>query len=235
MQRERAKSNPIPAKMDNSSRLMGIAVHDLRNPISGILTATQYLLEDAGHVLEQEHIALLQSIESASHLLLRLVEDMVEIAAIESGDLRLNLQPTDVVALLNKYLLLNRFRADLKQVRVEVLAPEAVPTVDLDSLKISRVIDTIVSDAIKSSPPGSRIEIHIASEGEQAVVSVKDDGETELTPASPVVIRIVEGHGGSIRIEPANPHGITRVLTLPLSKPRQGSRAGHLNAKAVKA
>src|SRR5262245_58409082 len=65
------------------ARLLGIAAHDLRNPISGILTASQYLLDDAASSLEAEHVALLQSIESSSRFMLRLIEDMLEISTIE--------------------------------------------------------------------------------------------------------------------------------------------------------
>ena len=51
--------------------------HDLRNPLSGILTATQYLVEDASPLLENEHVTLLRSIESSSEFMLKLIRDML--------------------------------------------------------------------------------------------------------------------------------------------------------------
>ena len=65
-------------------RLLEVAAHDLRNPVSSVLAATQYLIEDAGRRLETYHVTLLRSIESSAALMLQLLRDMLEIADSQS-------------------------------------------------------------------------------------------------------------------------------------------------------
>ncbi len=91
MRRELSRLNkaieePAPegsSKTHSAGQLSAIRTlaHDLRNPISGILTASQYLIEDASPLLETEHIALLQSIESSSEFMLKLIRDMLQVVS----------------------------------------------------------------------------------------------------------------------------------------------------------
>ena len=71
-------------------QLLEVAAHDLRNPISGILAAGQYLLDDAGYLLDEQHLALLQSIEASSRSMLRLIDDVIELSQIESGTIAIH-------------------------------------------------------------------------------------------------------------------------------------------------
>ena len=91
----------LPAKIRKRAvfdplQLLELAAHDLRNPISGILAAGQYLLEDAGAVLDEQHLAMLQSIDSSSRTMLRLIDDVIELANLESGELRLEIRATEI-------------------------------------------------------------------------------------------------------------------------------------------
>ena len=67
------------------SQVLGMVAHDLRNPLCGILNATEYVLQDAACLLGENDLTLLQAIESTSRLLLRVIDNMVEVSAIESG------------------------------------------------------------------------------------------------------------------------------------------------------
>jgi signal transduction histidine kinase len=73
-------SDPAGTSKTDAERqrnLIRTLAHDLRNPISGILTASQYLIEDASPLLEAEHVTLLRSIESSSEFILKLITDML--------------------------------------------------------------------------------------------------------------------------------------------------------------
>jgi len=86
--------------------------HPLRQgPIGG-----QYLLDDAGYLLDEQHLALLQSIEASSRSMLRLIDDVIELSQIESGKLRLDIQSTDIQPLMNRALLQNQAAAERKKV-----------------------------------------------------------------------------------------------------------------------
>ena len=70
--------------------LLELAAHDLRNPLSGVLTATQLLIEEASPVLSPDQRLLLRSIESSTQFMLRLVEDMVELPQLKDGNRKLD-------------------------------------------------------------------------------------------------------------------------------------------------
>src|SRR5260370_35988891 len=106
--RKRAGFNPI--------QLLEIAAHDLRNPISGILAAGQYLLEDAGALLDEQHLTMLQLIDSASRSMLRLIGDVIELANIESGELRLDIKTAELQPLMNQAVSMSQAAAGRKMV-----------------------------------------------------------------------------------------------------------------------
>jgi signal transduction histidine kinase len=241
-------------------QLIEIAAHDLRNPISGILAASQYLIEDAARLLEEHHLTLLHSIESSSRLMLRLIEDMLEIPAIESGKLRMDFQSTDVTWLVDQSVSIVRPLAERKKVRLEVTAEGPTPYLDVDPIKMSQAINGLLTNAIKSSQAGSRIEVHVAVRGEDAVITVRDEGpgisaddlkslfdgfqnglskrglteaRTALTLAN--VKRIVEGHHGAISVESDLGKGSTFTLALPLSSAGQAGRHRPAHKKSAPA
>src|SRR5215469_5890872 len=95
-------------------RLIRLLAHDLRNPVSGILAASQCLLEDASSVLDSQQMTLLRSIESSSDLMLRLIEDMLEVAQAIDGGARLRLRPSNVSRLIDHSVALHRQGAAAK-------------------------------------------------------------------------------------------------------------------------
>src|SRR5215472_17638194 len=83
-------------------RLIRLLAHDLRNPVSGILAASQCLIEDASPLLDSQQVTLLRSIESSSGLMLRLIEDMLEVAYAGSGKSRLRLRAADISRIVDQ-------------------------------------------------------------------------------------------------------------------------------------
>jgi signal transduction histidine kinase len=75
----------VPRPKIRSQQAVRKMAHDLQNPISGILAATQYLIEDAGPILENHHVIALKAIESSGFRLLRLIDNLV---AVSGGSAR---------------------------------------------------------------------------------------------------------------------------------------------------
>src|SRR5437868_2049315 len=123
-------------------QLLEVAAHDLRNPISGILAAGQYLVDDAGSVLDEHHLALLESIDSSGRSMLRLIDDVIELSHIESGTLRLDIQATDIQPLLHRALLSTQPAADRKKVKLDVVAGTngPLPALDIDPARVFRAL-----------------------------------------------------------------------------------------------
>ena len=229
-------------------QLLEVAAHDLRNPISGILAAGQYLLDDAGYLLDEQHLALLQSIEASSRSMLRLIDDVIELSQIESGKLRLDIQTTDIQPLMNRALLQNQAAAERKKVQLDVEADGGalLPPIDIDPVRIFHAIDSLVSHTIKLARAGSKIEIGIGARAGKATISLGTDGcgmsaaalRSLFNPfrkgrstmpgvqggtalAFAKVKRIIEAHGGVMGVQTGNGKEWTIKVTLPL--PQRGT------------
>jgi signal transduction histidine kinase len=228
-------------------RLLEMAAHDLRNPISGVLAASQFLVEDAAGRLEEHHLALLRSIESSSRLMLRLLDDMVEIPAIDSKKLRMHFQPTDLRALVEQAVSVIRPMADHRRVPVEIKVDGGVPVMAADPVRMSEALHGLLASAVRWSRSGGRVEVMIGVRRDQAVVSVTNadpessveemkrmllpvdlgrlkgglpEARTALTLAS--VKRTVEAHRGTIHVDTEADRGPTLTLTLPIGHARGG-------------
>jgi signal transduction histidine kinase len=233
-------------------RLLEVAAHDLRNPISGILAAGQYLADDAGSVLDEHHLALLESIDSSGRSMLRLIDDVIELSHIESGRLRLDIQPTDIQPLLQRAVLSNQPAADRKKIKLDVLtaANGFLRAVEIDPARIFRAIDSLVANTIKLSRTGAKIEVSSSSRGGKAMISLRTDGssirasdlralfnpfkktrlaktgvESGTALALARIKRIIEVHGGAIRVQAGAGTEWTIQLTLPQSQPATERRA----------
>ncbi len=235
--RKRAGFNPI--------QLLEIAAHDLRNPISGILAAGQYLLEDAGALLDEQHLTMLQLIDSSSRSMLRLIDDVIELANIESGELRLDIKTAELQPLMNQAVSMSQAAADRKRVRLVMdsdgMAP--LPPLSIDPVKIFHVIDSLLASTVKFSRPGSRIEIGVGSRAGKATIWLRTDGSGISAGALRSLFnpfrknratrpgieggaalslaktkRIIEAHGGVTHVHSGEAKELTIRLTLPLQK-----------------
>jgi signal transduction histidine kinase len=240
---------PAPAHEENEFdplQLLEVAAHDLRNPISGILAAGQYLLDDAGYLLDEQHLALLHSIEASSRSMLGLIDDAIELSRIESGKLRLDIQSTDILPLIHRALLQNQPAADRKKVRIDVDANDgALPSIDVDPVRIFHALDGLINQTIKLAKSGSRIEIGIGVRSGRANISLATDGcgisaaglrslfhpfrkGRTITPgvqggtamALAKVKRIIDAHGGVMAVQAGEGKDWTIKVTLPL--PQRG-------------
>jgi signal transduction histidine kinase len=224
-------------------QLLEVTAHDLRNPISGILAAGQYLLEDAREILDEHHLALLQSIDSSSRSMLRLIEDALELCGIESGTERLKLETTDLQPVMNRAVLLSSAVADLKKIRVEVETRASIPPICIDPVRILHALDSLLVTSIRLARPGSRIVLGAASRGDRLTVSIRTDGlgispnalralfnpfrkgrtsrlgvEGGIALSLAKVGRIVEAHGGVVRVEGRVGNELSIKLALPFTQ-----------------
>ena len=242
MQRELAGKNAELQRLaDLKNQFLGMAAHDLRNPLHVILSYSGFLLDELAGKLDADQTDFLNVIHSQSQFMSHLVNDLLDVAAIESGRLQLDLQPADLVQLAQSNLTRNRLIASRKDITLD-LESSPVPRLLLDVGKIEQVLDNLVTNAIKFSPNGSCVHISIQPAGDEIQVSVRDEGpgipDNELenlfkpfqrtsvkstngeksTGLGLVIVkRIVEGHGGHIQVESQPGKGSIFTVGLPLN------------------
>jgi PAS domain S-box-containing protein len=219
---------------------LGMAAHDLRNPLSGIKFSCELLMEDLRTPLPEQR-AVLKSIHSASEFMLKLLDNVLEISVIETGKQHFSPQLTDVRPLLEEIIALSRPLADRKKTRIEARYPEWLPAVALDRPKMSQVFLNLIGNAIKFSPNGANIQVTVDQERTRVRISVHDNGpgipaddlgsifnpfyrsqrSTSMQAGTGLGLaickQIVERHGGRIWAENAIGGGAVFQLTIPLN------------------
>jgi K+-sensing histidine kinase KdpD len=210
--------------------------HDLRTPITSIITAGTAALEDPG--LEPETRRSLQTGIAEAWRLNRLVRDMLDMARIDEQAVELELEALDLAVAVRAAA--DRVEADRTEPRVEINLDEEI-LVLADWERLGQILDNLLSNADRFAPPGSPIWVSAAQDlnSECAVVRVRDHGPGvphELrgsifdrfvkgvdsiggTGLGLAIVRgLVEAHGGTVELEsPSEMRGASFAFTLPLA------------------
>ncbi|MEZ5042903.1 MAG: ATP-binding protein [Saprospiraceae bacterium] len=164
-----------------TDRLYNNITHEFRTPLTVILGMTENL---QSKVMEQqlENMAQpLKMIERNGQNLLRLVNEMLDLAKIESGHLELNLQQADVIPFI-KYLAESfHSLAAEKHIKLTIHAEKQSLVMDFDATKLASIVSNLLANAIKFTPEGGEVSVHLDSstEAEKAYffIQIKDNGK----------------------------------------------------------
>lgn len=224
------------------SALLDAVTHDIRTPLTSIKASVTTLLEGcAGKIgafdgkMERE---MLLVIDEECDRLNRYTEKLLELARIEAGELRLHRRWEAVDELIDAAL--KRAEPLVGERKVEVILPEELPVILVDSHAVSEAIYSLLDNAAKYSPRGSTIRIEARCVGEEMEIAVEDEGngipielrervfdkffradegagEKGVGMGLAIARGIVEAHGGKIWIEdPKVGQGTRIAFTLPI-------------------
>lgn len=159
---------------------VAIVSHDLRSPLSAILGATEILLNDEflDTPLTDEQHELVTDIQNMGAQQLQLVNDLLDVAKIESGKLELKPTLADMPTVIRQCYQTLRVLANNKNIELSVNAVPHLPRLRIDVPKISQVINNLVGNAIKFTNPGGKVTIRLEKAEEHTLkISVEDTGE----------------------------------------------------------
>jgi signal transduction histidine kinase len=222
------------------NRFLGMAAHDLRNPLASIRGLAEFLRDGVVGELTPDQIDLVKTIHSASQEMLLMVDELLDVAAIEAGELKISPEATDLVEIVTKSIYLANIQAAKKTTKIILLPRERPPLRRLDPNKIRQVVDNLLSNAVKYSPPGSTIEVEVSFLNGSLVFAVRDQGpgipdsdrhklfkdfgRTSVRPTGgekstglglAICRKIVEAHHGTITAENQPERGCIFRVTLP--------------------
>jgi signal transduction histidine kinase len=223
--------------------VLGIISHDLRSPLGTITLAAGILELPVEEETKSDQIAVIQR---AAKGMERLIADLLDVSAVETGNLRLEVAPLRVEELLTEAAAMMQGHVAKKEHRLELHVAEDLPPIRGDRLRLLQVLSNLLGNAIKFTPPGGAITLS-AEHGEgEVAVAVRDTGPGIPDDELPhifdrywhtsrgrrggaglglaIATGIVEAHGGRLRAESEDGEGACFRFTLPLD-PASGDRS----------
>ncbi len=156
------------------NRFIGMTAHDLRNPLNIIKNATQ--LMHRRRLDEEKQQEVLGIIDTQIDNMKGLLTSLLDISSIESGQLKLDPHPFNLVDILEKRLMFFSDEYERKSIQCTIKSEKSVMMVVLDRGLCIQVFDNLISNAIKYSPLGSKVWIKARKVGESVRVEVWDSG-----------------------------------------------------------
>ena len=194
--------------------------HELRTPLALVLGPVERLLNDEH--LSPAQRSDLEVVQKNARLLLRHVNDLLDVARIEAGKSRVEYAPTDLAELTRRVAGLFESAAAERSIAFEVAAPGELQA-EADTEKIERVLINLLSNAFKFTPKGGKVRVSLAAREGEATIEVADSGPGIPAADREVVFeRFRQLDGSSTRL-----HGGTG-LGLTISKDFVEEHAGRL-------
>ncbi len=159
---------------------VAIVSHDLRSPLTAILSASEVLLNDEfmDRPLTAEQKELMNNIQFMGHQQLDLVNDLLDLAKIESGHLEITPALVDMCKVAQDCYTPLGALADTKNITLNFITAPNLPKVNIDEPKIRQVINNLMSNAIKFTEPGGMVALRIDVNDEACIrISVSDTGK----------------------------------------------------------
>ncbi|HEU4408414.1 MAG TPA: response regulator [Polyangiaceae bacterium] len=221
---------------------LAVVSHELRSPLNAILGWTR--LMRTGRLAEPKVSHALEVIESNAASQAKLIEDLLDVGRITSGKLRLHVAPLQLDAVVRAALDVVRPAADAKGLRLDAALEEDV-AFSGDADRLQQVAWNLLTNAVKFTPPGGRVEVRLARKGPQIELSVGDSGrgiDPDLLPhvferfrqsdaergrgkgglglGLSIVRSLVELHGGTVEAKSdGEGEGACFVVKLPAAPP----------------
>ena len=222
------------------NQFFGMASHDLRHPLGTITMFSRFLLEEAADRLDTEHREFLGHILESGELMQQILDDFMDVAAMEAGRLELNLRRVEMTGWLKRVVQYNAVVAAQKNIHIVFQPICSSFAMTLDASKMEQVMNNLISNAVKFSEAGKKILVQMDKDETGVCIRVEDQGpgiaEQDLQKiflpfhrglfsqkeggkssglGLAIVKKIVEAHGGHARAENIRSSGACFTICLP--------------------
>ena len=244
------KGRELEIANKHKSEFLANMSHELRTPLNAIIGFSEALLEKMFGAINEKQKDYLQDIHSSGQHLLSLINDILDLAKVEAGRMELNLGTFDLPAAIANALTLIRERAMRHGIGLSVEVDSRLGELNADERKLKQILLNLLSNAVKFTPEGGKIKVVARRVDDMVEIAVSDMGigialkdqatvfeefkqvgsdytrKAEGTGLGLALTRkLVELHGGTIRLESEPGKGSTFTFTLPLKAAMQNSPA----------
>ena len=224
------------------NKFLGMAAHDLRNPLGVIMGFSQLLKMDYDNFTKEEILEIIDDISSASNTALNLVNDFLDVSKIESGTFEINLQLVDFKSFIEQIVKKNSFYAKKKNIEIELNYSDEIPNIMIDSERLAQVFNNLITNSIKFSYRNSKISINVYLTNNSLNIDIIDygigmdqnevegifngffgkgkpgtEGEKSTGLGLAISKKIVDSHNGKILVQSEKGKGSKFTVVLPIS------------------
>ena len=243
MERAIAESNKQLRRISESkSKFLAMTSHEIRTPLNAIVGFSELLEDTTYGELNAMQLDFAQNIREAARDLLALLSDVLDLSKVEAGRMRLELSPVSLARVTEGIRKIVRGLARDTEVEMTVSVEPPNLTVLADEQRIKQILYNLLSNAIRYSPHGGKVELRAVEAGDMAQVSVIDHGpgiapeeqekifeayyripaEGEEQDAGtglglPLTQRLVEMHHGELTVQSEPGAGSTFTFTIPIA------------------
>ena len=247
LRRELATRREIEVRLEEASRaksdFLARMSHELRTPLNAIIGFSELISEAVIGPLDARYREYGRDINGAGRHLQNIINDILDIAKLESGRLELRDETVSIDEAVEACRRIVAAMADSAGVALATDIPAAMPFIRSDELRFRQILLNLMSNAVKFTPSGGSVRVSAAVEREGAVIAVADTGigmKAESIPIAlepfrqidgalsrrfdgtglglPLAKALVELHGGRLQIESAPGKGTTVRIWLPLDR-----------------
>jgi signal transduction histidine kinase len=224
-------------------RTLALISHDLRSPLTSIRGYVELLLDEESGPLQENQRRCLEVVRRNADRLDRQIGDLLLAASLAEGRLQLHRSAVDVARVVMEAAETAGPQAAGRGIRLEA-ASQSMPLVEADGARLAQVLDNLISNAIKYTPDGGRVDVRAERDDDEVVLSVSDTGigltageraaifepfyrsaavkerGIKGTGLGLVIVKAVaEAHGGSVAVESEPGAGSTFTVRLPAAVP----------------
>jgi signal transduction histidine kinase/DNA-binding response OmpR family regulator len=224
------------------SEFISFVSHELRTPMTSIRGYTDMLLKGMCGSLEPPQEQFLQTVHSNVVRMQALVSDLLDVSRIETNNLRLEIEPTDLTGALNNALEATQGQIEGRSQQLTVQAPKDLPLVNADPARLTQILTNLLSNAYKYTPEGGLIRVRAWQKGKFVYCAVIDTGigmspedqaklftkffrsenpEAQEMPGTGlglcIVKNLVELQGGHIEVRSQLGQGTAFMFTVPVA------------------
>jgi len=173
---EAKKAREIAEEANHAKdEFIALVSHELRSPLNAMLGWTRILQDQKPDEQTKNHAldVIVRNARSQS----RLIEDLLDIARVGKGKLRLEMQPTELIPIINAAVEIIKPTADAGKIKLSQTLDRAADFITGDVDRLRQVIENLLSNAVKFTPPGESVEIRLERENNDAKIIISDTGQ----------------------------------------------------------
>ena len=236
------KSAQLEAASRHKSEFLANMSHELRTPLNAIIGFSEVLTERMFGELNEKQDEYLKDIYASGQHLLSLINDILDLSKIEAGRMELELADFDLPNAIDNALILVRERASRRGITLGHSVDDRLGSIRGDERKVKQVLLNLLSNALKFTPEGGRIDVSAHLQNGAAEIAVTDTG-VGIAPEDQEAVfeefrqvgtadkkvegtglglalsrKFIELHGGRIWVKSQVGHGSTFTFTLPVRR-----------------